>query len=561
MTGIRSAPRLTALILAIALMLAAWRSDRSRTAFQATPPAVGTSGMVSSAHPLATRAGLEILKAGGNAFDAAVAVAAVLNVVEPAMSGLGGYGTILVWNAAEEQVRFLNASGRIPRGVDPAAFRPPTPGWEANRRGPKAVSTPGNANAWEALWSGFGELDWARLLEPAIRLAEEGFVVDAGLARLIEGGWADFSPYTRAFYGVEDRPLPAGARLVQRDLARSLRMVAAQGARALHGGPLGEAVDRAMRDSGGFLRLADLRENEAEWYEPIAIDYRGDRIFTAAPPANSFPALERLGMMSCYDGPALGHNSVAYLHRFAEVTKKAFADRLRWASDPEVMPVPLEELLSSDYWRRQVATIDPERAAPFVYPFGAVPPPTHTTHFVVADRWGNVVSATQTLGNAFGSRIMAEGTGIWLNNSLAYCTFEPAGNPMDAFPGRHKLSGDVPVILVRDGRPWAALGTPGGHTIGQTVPQIVMNLIDFGMDIQAAITAPRISFIEPDVLAVERTIPADVRAGLETLGHRVRSVAGLGSAHGLIIEWDTSGHPARFLGGADPRGSGLAEGY
>ncbi len=561
MTGLRRTARIAVPLFIATLLLAAWWTDRSGADLQAPPPAVGHSGMVSSAHPLATRAGLEVLRAGGNAFDAAVAVAAVLNVVEPAMSGLGGYGTILVWDAAEGQARFLNASGRIPRAVDPAAYRPPTPGWEANRTGPKAVSTPGNANAWEALWLGFGELDWARLLEPAIRLAEEGFAVDEGLARLIEGAWSDFSPYPRAFYGSGDRPLPAGALLVQHDLARSLRLIARQGAGALHGGPLGVAVDEAMRASGGFLRLADLQENEAEWYQPIAIDYRGHRVYTAAPPANSFPALERLGMMACFDGPALGHNSAAYLHRYAEVTKKAFADRLRWASDPEVMPVPLERLLSPEYWREQTAAIDPERAEPFVYPFGSIPPGAHTTHFVVADRWGNVVTATQTLGNAFGSRIMAEGTGIWLNNSLAYCTFEPAGNPMDAFPGRHKLSGDVPVIVVREGLPWAALGTPGGHTIGQTVPQIVMNLIDFGMDIQAALTAPRISFIEPDILAVERTIPADVRAQLERAGHRVRAVGGLGNAHGLTIERDAEGRPVRFQGGADPRGGGLAEGY
>jgi gamma-glutamyltranspeptidase/glutathione hydrolase len=561
MTGLRRTARISVPIFTATLLLAAWWADRSGADFPVPPPAVGRSGMVSSAHPLATRAGLEVLRAGGNAFDAAVTVAAVLNVVEPAMSGLGGYGTILIWNAAEGQARFLNAGGRIPRGVDPAVFRPPTPDWKSNRTGPKAVSTPGNANAWEALWRGFGTLDWALILEPAIRLAEEGFEVDDGLARLIEGAWTDFSPYARAFYGSGDRPLPAGSSLVQHDLARSLRLIARQGARALHGGPLGAAVDQAMRASGGFLSLADLRENVAEWYQPIAIDYRGNRVYTAAPTANSFPALERLGMMACFDGPALGHNSAAYLHRYAEVTKKAFADRLRWAGDPEVMPVPLERLLSSEYWREQAGAIDPERAEPFVYPFGAIPPQAHTTHFVVADRWGNVVTATQTLGNAFGSRIMAEGTGIWLNNSLAYCTFEPAGNPMDAFPGRHKLSGDVPVIVTRDGVPWAALGTPGGHTIGQTVPQIVMNLVDFGMDIEAAIAAPRISFVEPDILAVERTIPTGVRAQLEAFGHKIRAVAGLGNAHGLTIECDAEGRPVRFQGGADPRGQGLAEGY
>jgi gamma-glutamyltranspeptidase/glutathione hydrolase len=561
MSRSRPRTRVLALSLLLLLLLAAWRADRPGVAGTFPPPVTATQGMVSSAHPLATRAGVEVLQAGGNAFDAAVAVAAALNVVEPAMSGMGGYGTIMVWDAARGQARFLNSSGRIPRGVDPAVYRPPTPDWKANRVNARAISTPGNLNAWDALWRGFGELAWADVLEPAIRLAEEGFELDARVAGLIAGAWDDFPEHVRAFYGASGRPLEAGERLVQRDLARSFRQVAREGPGALHGGPLGEEVDRAMRAGGGFLRLSDLRENEAEWYEPIGIDYRGYRILTASPPANSFPALERLGMMSLVDGPALEHNSAAYLHHYAEITKKAFADRLRWASDPEVMPVPLERLLSAAYWREQVAAIDPERAEPFVYPFTAVPPEGHTTHFVVADRYGNVVSATQTLGNAFGSRIMPEGTGIWLNNSLAYCTFEPPGNPMDAFPGRHKLSGDVPVIVLRDGLPVIAMGTPGGHTIGQTVPQMLMNLIDFGMDIEAALSVPRISFIEPDLLAVERAVPQAVRDRLSALGHEVRPTAGLGLAHGLTIERDPAGRITGFTGAADPRGAGLAEGY
>ena len=184
---------------------------------------------------------------------------------------------------------------------------------------------------------------------------------------------------------------------------------------------------------------------------------------------------------------------------------------------------------------------------------------SHTTHFVVADKWGNVVSATQTLGNLFGSRLMAPGTGIWLNNSLAYSTFEPKGNPMDAFPGRHKLSGDCPTLIFRDGRVWAALGTPGGHTIGQTVPQIVMNLIDFKMDMTQAIAAPRISFNEPDDLLVENAIPAAVFDALAARGHRTRRAQALGNATGLTIEYDAQGKPARFHGAADPRGAGTAK--
>jgi len=266
-------------------------------------------------------------------------------------------------------------------------------------------------------------------------------------------------------------------------------------------------------------------------------------------------------MMSLYDNRASGHNSAEFLHHFSEVTKHGFWTRLRYASDPLTAQVPLDMLLSEEYWQEQVDMIEPDRARPFEYPGVITTEGMNTTHFVVADRFGNIVSATQTLGNGFGSRIMPEGTGFWLNNSLAYCTFEPKGNPMDAFPGRHKLSGDVPILIIRDGRPWVALGTPGGHTIGQTMPQMVMNLIDFDMDIREAIAAPRISFIEPDVISFGEGIDESVVATLRSYGHNIRTGGRLGMAHGLTIEYDRRGRPVRFTGAADWRGPGLAKGY
>ncbi|MFB3854294.1 MAG: gamma-glutamyltransferase [Vicinamibacterales bacterium] len=523
-------------------------------------PAEARAGMVSSAHPEATRAGADILRAGGNAFDAAVAVAAALSVVEPQNSGAGGYGTIVVYDAARGCARFLNPSGRIPFAVDSDAFRAPTPGFEQNRRGAKAVSTPGNVHAWEAMSKTYGRLEWRRLLEPAVRLAAEGFILDEAGARAIASAFDSFPEHARAFYGRNGRPLGPGERLVQADLAKSLRLLAERGAPVLYGGALGRAIDAAMREAGGFLAMKDLVGDVAEWRDPIQVRYRDVDVVTASPPANAFDYLVRLGMMSLFDPKALGHNSVAYLHRFAEVTKHGFWVRLRYAGDPDVKPPPLALLFSKDYWQAEVSRIDLGKATPFAPPrqFSG---DRHTTHFVVADRWGNVVSATQTLGNTFGSRIMPAGTGIWLNNSLAYCTFEPKGNPMDAHAGRRKLSGDCPTIVMREGRPWVALGTPGGHTIGQTVPQIVMNMVDFGMNVAEAIAAPRVSFVEPDALAVEAGIAQETRQALAAMGHNIRVTSALGNAHGLVIEYDKSGRPVKFLGASDPRGKGLASGF
>lgn len=527
-------------------------------------PAEGTRGMVSSAHPVATEAGLSILKKGGNAFDAAVAVAATLNVVEPMMSGIGGYGTILVYDAKSGEIWFLDSSGKIPAAVDSDVFREPTPNYRENRRGPKAVSTPGNVNAWEAMSKKYGRLEWSDLFEEAVKVAEEGFTLDERTARMIQYAFDDFPSHAKSFYGKVGRPVEKGERLIQKDLAKSLRMIAREGAKVVYGGKIGKAIDSEMSRTGGFLSLKDLINDKAEWWKPAHINYRDCEVYTASPPSTAFPSLIRLGLMSEFDVAKMGHNTLDTLHRFIEVTKHAFWCRLRYAGDPEINPPPLDHLLSKNYWKEQASRIDLKKAKPFTYPGLKKTESQHTTHFVVADSWGNIVSATQTLGNSFGSRIMPEGTGIWLNNSLAYCTFEPEGNPMDAHAGRRKLSGDCPTIIVRNGKPWVAIGTPGGHTIGQTVPQMVMNLIDFNMNIQEAIGAPRVSFIEPDEIAIEEAIAADVRDRLASMGHKLRvleSPRGLGSAHGLAIEYGRDGKPIRFTGGSDPRGRGLAKGY
>jgi len=527
----------------------------------ADKPALAENGMISSAHPLATQAGIDILKAGGNAFDAAVAVAAVLNVVEPMMSGMGGYGTILIYHSESDQVRFLDSSGKIPKAVDSDAFRSPYPNYRENRRGPKAVSTPGNVNAWEAMSQEYGKLKWERLFQSAIELAGQGFIIRDSLARTLGYAYKSFPEHVLDIYGDGSSPLSVGEKLVQKDLAASLSLVAQKGAPAFYQGEIGKAIDAEMKRSGGFLSRPDLIDDRAEWWEPISIDYHGYKVYTSSPPSTAFPSLIRLGMMSRFKSDSLQHNSTAFLHRFAEVTKHAFWCRLAYAGDPEINPPPLDKLLSPPYWDEQVKNIDENTARPFSPPDIRIKQGVNTTHFVTADKWGNIVSATQTLGNAFGSCIMAPGTGIWLNNSLAYCTFEPKGNPMDAHAGHRKLSGDCPTIIFRDGKPWVALGTPGGHTIGQTVPQMVMNVLDFKMNIQQAIAAPRISFISPDKIVVESGIPESVRHELIAKGHIIRSISGLGNAHGLMIEYDKSGRPVRFFGGSDPRGKGLAKGY
>ena len=280
----------------------------------------------------------------------------------------------------------------------------------------------------------------------------------------------------------------------------------------------------------------------------------------AGAPSNSFAALVATGVMSRYDNAALGSNTTAYLHRFAEATKHAFWTRLTYAGGPEVNPPPLDMLLSEAYWQEQADALDTTRAGSFSPPGPTSTEGADTTHFVVADRWGNVVSATITLGQGFGSTVFVEEAGIWLNNSMAYSTYEPKGNPMDATAGNRKHSSKSPTLIMKDGRPWAAIGSPGGHTIPQTVAQLAINLIDFEMDLQTAVDTPRVAFTEPDVLLVDERVPEPVRAELEAMGHTVRPTRGIGLPHALRIEYDAEGRPTRFVGAADSRGVGTAVG-
>jgi len=473
---------------------------------------------------------------------------------------MGGFGVTLFYDAQKGTTRCLDASGRFPAATDADVFRAPTPNYLQNRKGAKAVSTPGNANAWETLAKEHGKLPWPRLLAPAIKLADEGFTISAHTARHIHSEFAAFPEHAKSFYGKNGKPLQAGDRLVQKDLARSLRLLAAQGAKVIHGGELGEAINKTMRQTGGFLRLDDLKRSRAEWWEPVSIDYRGYKVVATPLPNNAWNGLLRLGIMSRFDLKKLGHNSPAYLHTFAEATKLAYAARLQYAGDRDNNPPPLDRLLSEKHWALEAARIKPQKALPLQSPDR---PPReeeqYTTHFVVADSQGNVISSTQTLGMLFGSKVMVPGTGIWLNNSMQYCTFEPKGNPLDALPGRRKLAGFCPMLILRDGKPWIAIGSPGGHTIVQTVPQMVMNMIDFRMDVQQAIAAPRLSFVEPDITAVDEGVPEAVRKELAKLGHNVQ-VRRLGNAHGLTIDYDAKGKPQRFSGGSDPRGEGAAIG-
>ena len=524
-----------------------------------TGTAEGTGGLVASAHRRATEAGLEMLELGGNAFDATVAVAATLTVVEPMNSNIfGGYGTLIIYDSEQEEVLYLDNNGRFPVSANSDVFR------QTDSRdvmhSARAVSTPGNLHGFEAMWQTHGSLPWATLWEPAAFHADEGVAVTAALARAITANWERFPDRARQIYGAGGEPFTEGDWLGQHELAASMRQVAEQGSEALYGGSIGEAIIEEIERGNGFLTMADLTAHQPEWFSPISINYREHQLITAGAPSNSFAALVTAGIMSRYNNTALGSNTIVYLHRLAEAAKHGFWTRLRYAGSPEKNPPPFEILLSEDYWQQQVDQLDPARASTFQPPGRTLQEGADTTHFVVADRWGNVVSATITLGQAFGSTVFVEESGIWLNNSMAFSTYQPKGNPMDAMPGTRKHSSKTPMLIMKDGRPWVAIGTPGGHTIPQTVAQLSINLIDFDMNLQTAVDTDRIAFAEPNVLLVEEGLQETVSNQLSSLGHQVRSTTQIGLVHALQIEYDNNGDPIRFIGAADRRGVGVALG-
>ncbi len=479
-----------------------------------------TIGAVASGHPLATKAGLEILEKGGNAFDAAIAVASVLNVVEPAMSGLGGYGSILIYDAQKKEVRYLNSSGKFPLKANSDLMRPPVPDYLNNRKGAKSISTPSNLNAWKAMHEQYGKKPWNTLFERAIDYAKTGFPVSPYVAKVIAAYFEKFPNEAKSFYGKQGRPLQEGEILIQKNLAKTYELIASKGVEPFYRGEIALQIDQQMKEAGGFLSIKDLQADVAQWWDPIKLSYKGYDVYTIGTPGNGFSALFALGVMEQFPTQKLKNNSPTYLHVLTEALKASSKVRLTHPGSPEEKNNIVNHLLTAKNFISTANSIDRTKASRFDVSDNKQG--NNTTHFVVVAKWGNIVSSTQTLGNGFGSKVMVKGTGIWMNNSMAYSTFEPKGNPMDVFPGKYKLSSNSPIIIMKNGSPWAALGTPGGHTIPQNIAQVIINLIDFNMDMQQAIDAPKLAFLEEDkVVFIEKEIPESIVSSLKKMGHTV----------------------------------------
>lgn len=506
-----------------------WR-ERAGTQFTCEKqPAHGPRGMAVSNHPLASAAGLEMLAAGGNAVDAAVAMQFALTVVEPMMVGLIG-GTTCHIRLADGSHRILDGMSAVPKSGHPDMYKP-VPGaapevydveGQENLVGPKSVATPGSLRAWCLALERFGTMSLADVMAPAIRHAARGFAVTPYLSDCIKDAGPDLlkDKLAAALLLPNGTPLKAGERLVQAQYAEALTLVSQQGEKALHGGPLGDLLVECMEKTGGFVRRDDLTGYKVEERAPIRGHYRGWEILGPPPPAASGVHIaQMLNILEAYDIAKMGFGTVDTLHLLAEVLKIAFADRAEASGDPDFVKVPVERIVSRDYADQRRKLLDIARATQWTGGLQAAEG-QDTTHLTVADGMGNVVSTTQTINSLFGARFIVPGTGMIPNNYMN--NYDPRrGNALSIAPGKRVTTSMSPMMALKDGKVRYALGLPGGRKIFPSALQALLNLIDHGMALQEAVEAPRI-WTEGPVLEVEHGIPAPVRQGLEARGHKLK---------------------------------------
>jgi gamma-glutamyltranspeptidase/glutathione hydrolase len=508
---------------------------------------------IATSQPLASATGLEVLQGGGNAVDAAVAAAAVLGVVEPHMTGMGGDLFAILWSAEEGRLVGLDASGRAGSGTSLQALS--GHGGRMPRKGYQAITVPGALSGWAALTERYGTRSLGDLLAPAIRLAEEGFPVSPVIAsqwRAVEGVLQADAGARSTFLNKAGRAPLAGEWFRNPDMAASLDLVAAKGPAALYGGELGRKVVEALARGRGFVTLADLAEHEARWVDPISVDFLGHTVWELPPAGQGIAALQILALLEPFDLTGRGHNTAEYLHLLIEAKKLAFADLDCHVADADAMTTSPSALLDPDYIAERRALIDLKRAAEQPEP-GVLATAGETVYLAAADAQGNMVSLINSIFEHFGSGVVAPGTGFALQNRGAGFNLQE-GHPNCAAAGKRPLHTIIPGFVTRGGEPWLAFGVMGGSMQPQGHVQVLVNLLAFGMDLQEAIDAPRFRHLSGRAVALEPVDPP-VREKLEAMGHVLQGTDGFGGGQAVMrLE-------RGWAAGSDPRKDGMAVGW
>jgi gamma-glutamyltranspeptidase/glutathione hydrolase len=519
------------------------------------------NGLIATSQPLASAAGLKVLQDGGNAIDAAVTAAAVLAVVEPSMTGIGGDLFAIVYDANTKALRALNASGHSPYAATLDEVTRRAAG-EMPATGALSVTVPGVVAGWSELLAQYGTISMANAVAPAIEYARRGYAV----SEIVSGQWSSSEaklaadPHAAATFLPKGRAPVTGEVVANPRLAATLQTIAEGGRDAFYNGPIARAIVADMQARSGLLDTRDFAAHTADWLQPLHTTYRGYDVYELPPNTQGFVVLEMLNMLEGFDVRAMGHNSADYIHTLVEAKRIGFADRAAYLGDPDAGPASiLSILISKEYAAARRQEIDPGRAASVVregiHSFAGLDR-GDTIYLTAADGRGNAVSLIQSLFSEFGSGIVAGDTGIVLANRGSAFTLTP-GHPAAIAPHTRPPHTLIPAFVMKDGEPFFSFGVMGGDHQAQGHTQVLVNIIDFGMNVQEAGEAARVNHTA-NGLMVESAVPNDVRAELTRRGHTVaEGVGGFGGYQGIRFDRGSG----VMMGGSDVRKDGLAIGY
>ena len=537
--------------------------------FASRSEVIAPHGMAATSQPLATQIALDILKAGGSAVDAAIAANAALGLMEPTGCGIGGDLFAIVWDGTAKRLHGLNASGRSPRALSLEYFR--EQGLERiPERGPLPVSVPGAVDGWFELHARFGRLPMEELLAPAIAYARNGFPV----TEVIAWHWARNAKILQGYPGFAEVFMPAGKAPAKGEvfrnprLADTYRKIAEGGRDAFYRGEIAATIERYLSENGGFLSAADLADHKSEWVEPLSSGYRGYEVWELPPNGQGIAALQMLNILEDYDIAAMRFGSADYLHVLVETKKLVYADRARYYTDPQFEDVPVDWLLSADYAAQRRGLIDMRRAADAVEAGAAPIEHGDTIYLAVADREGNMVSLIQSNFSGMGSGMTPPGLGFILQNRGELFSLDPVHANVYA-PGKRPFHTIIPAFVTRAGEPWLAFGVMGGAMQPQGHVQVLVNMIDFEMNLQQAGDAPRIRHVgsaQPTgehaagggEIWMESGFDAAVIAELQRRGHRTDI---RGQAYGGYQAIARDRDNGVWVGASESRKDGHAAGY
>ncbi len=533
--------------------------------FASRSEVIGTNGMVATSHPLATQIGLDILKSGGNAVDAAIAANIALGLMEPTGNGIGGDLFAIVWDAKTKKLYGLNASGPAPQSLSIDYFK------ENNLKkipayGPLPVSVPGAVDGWIKLHEKFGNKEFASLFEPTIAYANDGFPVSELIAYYLDGSAKRFADYPN-FKDVwmKNGSTPTKGEIFKNpELAKTLQEISQTKRKSFYEGQLAKIMANFIQEQGGFLSFEDLKNYQAEWVEPVSSNYRGYDVWELPPNGQGIAALQILNLLENFDISAMGLFSVEYIHHFVEAKKLAFADRAKYYADPAFNNIDIETLISKEYAKERLPLIDSNKAA--LTDEAGILKQGDTIYLTTADKDGNMVSLIQSNYRGMGSGMVPPGLGFMLQDRGELFSLDPThANALEG--GKRPFHTIIPAFITKDGEPFVSFGVMGGATQPQAHAQIVINLVDFAMNLQEAGDAPRIVhsgssqptdevMLDGGSISLEKGFGEAIEKQLEGLGHVIKYDKGSFGGYQAIMKKD-----GVYFGASESRKDGQAAGY